>query len=146
VKFGNIKLPDAITEFSAGGENGLFTRELKNGAASLPVGKYHIDHWEIDRKDEKGKSWTMRGSSSGERGDFEVTEAGETALEIGEPVTAGIQVSLNGENYEFSKSVRGSLGEYISLTSAGRDVRDSWKMTAKNTDGSFAKTYPMPDQ
>jgi len=38
------------------------------------------------------------------------------------------------------------LGEYVSLTSAGRDVRDSWKMTAKNTDGSFAKTYPMPDQ
>jgi len=146
VKFGNIKLPETITEFTAGGENGQFTRELKNGLASLPVGKYRIDHWEIDRKDEKGKSWTMRGSSSGERGDFEVTEAGETALEIGEPVTAGLQVNINGANYEFSKSVRGSLGEYISLTSAGRDVRDSWKMTAKNTDGTFSKTYPMPDQ
>ncbi|MHC4204200.1 MAG: hypothetical protein ACYSTT_06085 [Planctomycetota bacterium] len=146
VTFGNIKLPEAITEFSAGGENGLFTRETKNGSARLPVGKYRVDHWEIDRKDDKGKRWTMRGSSFGERGDFEVTEAGETTLAIGEPVTTGLQVNLNGTNYEFSKVIRGSLGEYVSLTSGGRDVRDSWKMSAQNTDGSFAKTYPIPDQ
>ena len=146
VKFGNIKLPETITEFSAGGENGLFIREVKEGVASLPLGKYRIDHWEIDRKDDKGKNWTMRGSSFSEKGDFEVTEAGETALEIGEPVTAGLQVNLNGTNYEFSKVIRGSLGEYVSLTSAGRDVRDLWKMKARNEDGTFAKTYPIPDQ
>jgi len=147
VKFGNIKLPETITEFSAGGENGLFTLEMeKGGLARLPVGKYRIDHWEIDRKDDKGKSWTMRGSSFSDQGDFEITEGAETVLEIGEPVTANLQVSLNGTNYGFSKSVRGSLGEYISLTSAGKNVRDLWKMTAKNTDGSFTKTYPMPDQ
>ena len=146
VKHGNIKLPEAITEFSAGGENGLFIREMENGIARLPVGKYRVDHWEIDRKDDKGKNWTMRGSNVGAQGDFEVTEAGETALAIGEPVTAGLQVNLNGTNYEFSKVIRGSLGEYVSLTSGGRDVRDSWKMSARNTDGSFAKTYPIPDQ
>ena len=146
VKFGNIRVPAAITEFTAVGENGQFTRELEEGVARLPVGEYRIEHWEIDRKGEKGKSWTMRGYGFSDRGDFEIKEAGETALEIGEPVTAGLQVNVNGTNYEFSKSVRGSLGEYVSLTSAGRDVRDSWKMTAKNTDGSFAKTYPMPDQ
>lgn len=146
VKFGDIRVPAAITEFAAGGENGLFTLELKNGSGKLPVGKYRIDHWEIDRKDEKGKSWTMRGSSFGERGNFAITEEAETALEIGEPVAANLQVGLNGENYEFSKSVRGSLGEYVSLTSSGSDTRNSWKMTAKNKDGTFAKTYPMPDQ
>ena len=146
VKFGNIRFPAAITELTAGGENGQFTLEIKDGISKLPVGKYRIDHWEIDRKDEKGKSWTMRGNSFGERGNFEITEDTETAIEIGEPVMANLQVGVNGANYEFSKSLRGSLGEYITLTSAGRDVRDSWKMTAKNTDGSFAKTYPMPDQ
>jgi len=146
VKFGNIRVPAAITEFSAGGENGQFTLEIKDGTGRLPIGNYRIDHWEIDRKDEKGKSWTMRGSSFGERGNFEITEEAETALEIGEPVTANLQVNLNGTNYEFTKSVRGSLGEYVSLTSAGSDVRTSWKMTASNKDGTFAKTYPMPDQ
>ncbi len=146
VKFGNVKLPEAITEFSAGGENGLFTREMKNGVAGLPVGKYRIDHWEIDRKDDKGKIWTMRGSSFGERGNFEITEEAETTLKIGEPVTANLQVNLNDTNYEFEKSVRGLLGEYVSLTSAGSDVRNLWKLSATNTDGTFAKTYPMPDQ
>jgi len=146
VKFGNIKLPEAITEFSAGGENGLFTREMENGIASLPVGKYRIDHWEIDRKDDKGKNWTMRGYGFSEKGDFEIEEQAETALEIGEPVTAGLEARLNGENYEFSKSVRGSLGEYVSLTSGGSDVRNLWKMKARSKDGTFEKIYPIPDQ
>ena len=146
VKFGNIKLPETITVFSAGGENGLFTRELKNGVVSLPVGKYRIDHWEIDRKDDKGKNWAIRGSNFSSRGDFEVTEETETALEIGEPVKTSLQATLRGTNYEFEKSVQGSLGEYVSVTSGGTDVRNLWKMSAKNEDGTFAKTYPMPDQ
>jgi hypothetical protein len=146
VKFGNIKFPEAITEFTASGENGLFTRDMKNGVAKLPVGKYHIEYWEISRKDEKNKVWTMRGRSFGERGNFKITEDTETALEIGEPVTANLHVNLDGTNYEFEKSIRGSLGEYVSLMSGGSDVRNLWKLSAKNTDGSFAKTYPMPDQ
>jgi len=146
VKFGNIRVPETITEFSAGGENGQFIREMKNGVARLPVGKYCIDYWAIDRKDEKGKSWTMRGSSFSERGNFEVTEGAETTLEIGEPLTATLQVQLNGESYEFEKIMQGPLGEYVSLTSGGQEVRTMWKLAAKNKDGTFAKTYPMPDQ
>lgn len=146
VKFGNIRVPETITQFSAGGENGQFTREMKNGVARLPVGKYCIDYWAIDRKDEKGKSWTMRGSSFSERGNFEVTEGAETTLEIGEPLMATLQVQLNGESYEFEKIMQGPLGEYVSLTSGGQEVRTMWKLAAKNKDGTFAKTYPMPDQ
>lgn len=146
VKYGNIRVPETITELTAGGENGQFTHELKNGVARLPVGKYRIEHWEIDRKDDKSKSWTMRGYGFSDRGDFEIKEETETALEIGEPVTAGLQAQLNGENYEFSKSLRGSLGEYVTLTSSGQDVGNLWKMKAKNKDGTFEKIYPIPDQ
>jgi hypothetical protein len=146
VKFGNIKLPETITEFSAGGENGQFTRQMENGLTKLPVGKYRVDHWQIDRKDDKGKSWTIRGYGFSDRGDFEVTEAGETALEIGEPIQAGLEVRLNGENYEFSKSLRGSLGEYIRLTCSGQNIGNLWKMKAVNKEGTFEKLYPIPDQ
>jgi hypothetical protein len=146
VKFGNIRIPETITKLTAGGENGQFNREMKNGIARLPVGKYRIDNWEIDRKDEKGKSWTMRGFGFSDRGDFEIKEEAETALEIGEPVTASLQVQLNGENYEFSKSFRGPLGEYVSLDSSGQEVRNLWKMKATNKEGTFEKIYPIPDQ
>jgi len=36
VKFGNIRLPKTITEFSAGGENGLFTLKPEKGTGSIP--------------------------------------------------------------------------------------------------------------
>lgn len=146
VKFGNIRVPETITEFSAGGENGLFTFKPEKGAGSLPAGKYRVNYWTIDRKDDKGKSWQLRGGYFSGNGDFDVTEATETSLSIGEPVTASLQVRLNGENYEFEKNIVGPLGEYVTLTSGGRDVRDSWKLQAKNIEGTFAKTYPMPDQ
>lgn len=146
VKFGSIKLPKSITEFTAGGLNGQFDREMNDGIAKLPVGKYRIDHWEIDRKDEKGRNWTMRGYGFSERGDFEIKEDSETVLEIGEPVTAGLDVRLNGENYDFSKSLRGSRGEYVTLASSGQDVGNLWKMKAINKAGTFEKIYPIPDQ
>jgi hypothetical protein len=88
----------------------------------------------------------MLGYGFSDRGDFEIKEEAETALEIGEPVTAGLEVRLNGENYEFSKSLRGSLGEYVSLDSSGQDVRNLWKMKATNKEGTFEKIYPIPDQ
>jgi hypothetical protein len=146
VKYGNIRVPETITELTVGGENGQFTHKLKDGATTLPVGKYRIDHWQIDRKDDKGKSWTMRGYGFSDRGDFDIKEDAETALEIGEPITAGLEARLNGENYEFSKSLRGSLGEYVTLTAGGQDVRNLWKMKATNGDGTFEKIYPIPDQ
>ncbi|MFB0555854.1 MAG: hypothetical protein ACETWQ_21320 [Phycisphaerae bacterium] len=148
VKLGTVRLPETITEFSAGGENGLFTFKPENAAASLPVGKYRINSWKIERKDEKGKKWELQGRSYSEKGDFEISEGTEISLEIGEPVTGNLLVSLNAEteNYEFEKSVRGRLGEYVNLTSSGQSVSNLWKMHAKNKEGTFEKTYPMPDQ
>ncbi len=148
VKFGDIRLPETITEFSAGGENGLFTFKPEKGAGSLPVGKYRINSWTIERKDEKGRKWELQGRAYTPKGDFDVTEEKETSLDIGEPVKANIRVSFNSQtqNYEFSKDLRGRMGEYITLTRGGQRVSDLWKMRAKNKEGTFDKTYPMPDQ
>ncbi len=148
VKFGTVRLPDTITEFAAGGENGLFKLKLENGTGSLPVGKYRINSWTTERKDEKGRKWELEGRAYSREGDFEVTEEKEISLDIGEPVQANIQVSLNSQtqNYEFSKSLRGRMGEYVTLTRGGQRVSELWKMRAKNKEGTFEKTYPMPDQ
>ena len=148
VKFGTVRLPDTITEFAAGGENGLFTFKPETGTGSLPVGKYRINSWTIERKDEKGKKWELEGSYFSEKGDFDISEGTEVSLEIGEPLQGNLQVSFNAEteNYEFEKNVNGPLGEYVTLTRGGERVSNLWKMSAKNKEGTFAKTYPMPDQ
>ena len=78
-------------------------------------------------------------------GDFEITEGAETSLEIGEPVNTALSARLNGDSYEFSKSLRGSQGEYLTLTSNGRDVRDLWKMKGSNKEATFERIYPIPD-
>ena len=146
VTFGEVRVPETIAEFSAGGENGLFTRKPHKGLASLPVGEYRVNSWSIERKDDKGMKWQLQGRYFNQGGDFEVTEGTETSLEIGEPVKASLNVRQHGDNFEFSKVLRGSLGEYVNLIRAGRDVRDLWKMEGKNKEGTFAKLYPMPDQ
>ena len=146
LKFGTIRVSETITELTAGGENGMFVLEPDKGVGKLLVGKYRVDHWEIDRKDDQGNNWTLRGSYLRNQGDFEITEGAETSLKIGEPVTAGLSARLNGDNYEFSKNLRGSLGEYLTFTSGGRDVRDRWKMKGTNKEGTFEKIYPIPDQ
>lgn len=146
LKFGTIRVPETITELTVGGENGMFILEPDEGVGKLLVGKYRVDHWEIDRKDDKGRNWTLRGSSFGFQGDFEITEDSETPLKIGEPVNANVSARLNGENYEFSKSLRGSLGEYVRISSSGRDIDNLWKMKAVNKEGTYEKLYPIPDQ
>ena len=110
------------------------------------MGKYRVNSWSIERTDEKGMKWVVRGSYLSQQGDFEVTQEAEASVEVGEPLKASLQVRLNGDNVEFSKVLRGSLGEYINLIRAGRDVRDLWKMEGKNKEGTFAKLYPIPDQ
>lgn len=146
VKFGSVRMPETITEFSAGGPNGQFRFKPDKGTGSLPVGSYRVCSWKIDRKDEKGKLWQLIGMSFAAQSSFEVTEGAETALEIGEPVTGTISARLNGDNYEFSKSLKGPLGEYVMLASGGQDIRNQWKMKAANKEGTYEKLYPIPDQ
>jgi len=45
VKFGNVRLAESITQFSANGENGLFILKPEKGIATLPVGKYCVYEW-----------------------------------------------------------------------------------------------------
>jgi len=146
VKFGDVRVPETIKDFSAGGENGLFTRKPDKGLASLPVGSYRINSWSIERTDDKGVKWQLAGRYFNQGADFEVTEGAETSLEIGEPVKASLNVRQRGDNFEFTKLLRSRLGGYIDLIRSGRSARDLWKMEGKNEEGTFAKLYPLPDQ
>jgi hypothetical protein len=146
VKFGNVRLTGSITEFSAGGENGLFTLEPEKGLASLPIGKYRIYAWAIERKDKNGEEWTLEAREPSEGGAFEVTEGVETFVEVGEPVFARLEGKKSGGNYEFEKDVRGRFGESIRLTCNGQNMGYMWKMIARNREGTFERTYPIPDQ
>jgi hypothetical protein len=140
VQSGNIRLPESITEFSAGGENGLFTLKPEKGIASLPVGKYRVNHWEIDRKDEKGIIWLLRGYWSEKMGDFDVTQVKDVELSIGEPIISTVQAQNKSGTYSFDHNLKGQLDERIELTRNGAQPRAP-KLHIKSKDGTYDRTF-----
>jgi len=140
IRFGKVKMQEAITEFSAGGENGLFAVRLEKGTGELPVGKYRIDYWAIERKDEEGSTWELKGQGFGEKGDFEVNEDGETELSVGEPVICSLGSRERDSSHYFDQGLRGELGERISLTRSGSRPRAP-KLHIKSADGKYDRTF-----
>jgi len=142
VNFGNIRLPESITEFSAGGENGLFTINPENGTGSLPVGRYKISSWAVERKDDKDTQWKMEGTQyyySG-KGYFDITETDEAELSIGEPVISTLEASFRDGMHYFRQAVKGRDDERIELTRNGTRPQAP-KLNIKSEDGKYDRTY-----
>jgi hypothetical protein len=140
VRFGDIRVPETISEFAASGENGLFIRTPGNGIAELPVGKYCVDHWGIERKDEKGSTWKLEGRWSRKKVDFDVTQNRKAELSIGEPIVCTLEASKRDSTYSFSQSLKGQLGERIVLTRNGSRPRAP-KLHIKSKDGSYDRSF-----
>jgi len=140
VSFGSVRLPESITEFSANGENGLFILKPEKGVASLPVGKYRVYGWAVERQDEKGTKWKLEGSGLGEKNIFDITEGKEAALSVGEPIVATLDASEREGTYSFSHSMKGRAGERIELTRNGARPQAP-KVRIKSADGMYDRTY-----
>ncbi|MHC4738381.1 MAG: hypothetical protein ACYS9Y_05695 [Planctomycetota bacterium] len=140
IRFGKVKMQEVITEFSAGGENGLFAIKLEKGAGELPVGKYRVNYWAIERKDEGGSTWELKGQGFGAKGDFKVDEGGETELAVGEPVICSLTSRERDSRHLFDQSLKGELGERISLTRGGGRPRAP-KLHIKSADGKYDRTF-----
>ena len=140
VNFGNIRLPESITEFAAGGENGLFVLKLKKGIGSLPVGQYCIEHWAIERKDDAGSNWRLQGSGFSKNGHFNVTEMQETELSIGEPIISTLEAQNKEGTYSFSQNLKGKLNESVYITLNGKRAPPP-KLHIKSKDGTYDQTF-----
>jgi hypothetical protein len=140
VKFGNVRLAESITQFSANGENGLFILKPEKGIASLPVGKYRVYDWAVERQDDKGTNWKIKGSGLGEKNLFDITEGKETVLSIGEPVVATLDSSEREGTHSFSHSMKGRSGERIELTRNGAQPQAP-KVNIKSADGTYDRTF-----
>ncbi len=140
VVYGLVRLPEAIAEFAAEGENGLFTIRPDKGIGKLPVGKYRIHLWRTGCKDDKGNAWVLTGQDFGSKGLFEVNEGGQTKLDIGEPVICALEPRKSGSGYSFSQRLTGRLDERIELTRDGSRPRAP-KLHIKSEDGSYDRTF-----
>jgi hypothetical protein len=141
VKFGNIRLPESIAEFSAGGENGLFTLKPEKGIGSLPVGKYKINSWSVERKDDKDTQWKLEGAQYyGGKGYFDINETEDAEIDIGEPIISTLEASLRDGTHYFSQDTKGRNDERIELTRNGARPQAP-KLNIKSEDGTYDRTY-----
>lgn len=140
VVFGNVRLPETISEFAAGGENGLFIFKPEKGAGRLPVGKYCVEHWNIERKDETDNNWKLEGRGFGDAGVFDVSTEKETEISIGEPVTSRLEVSDSGSGYYFRQILVGQHGERVQLSCNGT-MPPAPNLHIKSEDGKYDRTF-----
>jgi hypothetical protein len=140
VSFGSVKLPESITEFSANGENGLFILKPEKGIASLPAGKYCVYDWSVERQDEKGTNWKLKGTELIGKNTFDITESKQAVLTIGEPIVANLDASEREGTYSFSHSMKGRDGERIEITRNGARPQAP-KVNIKSADGIYDRTY-----
>jgi hypothetical protein len=140
IAFGQVHVPDTISEFAAFGENGYFVRKPVNGTFELPVGNYQIHRWTVDRKDDQGAAWTLSGYGFNDSADFEVTTAKPVSLDLGEPVRAVLTAQETTNNWmTFSLRLQGRLGESIEML-RDRDRPRGPRLTLVNVDGSYRYT------
>lgn len=141
VKVGTVRLPESVTELAAGGENGLFIRKPEKGQCTLPVGKYRIEHWTIQRQDDKDAEWKLQGAYFGDAGLFDVNEAQAAELSIGEPIICALQADQREPgNYYFRQELKGKLGERIELTRNNARPQPP-KVHIKSKDGEYDRTF-----
>ncbi len=140
VAYGTVKLGQKISDLSAGGENGLFVVKPENGSAKLPAGDYRVIEWTVESKDDSGASWKMQaiGGSSGTA--FGVKAAAETALEVGEPIDAVVEVSVREGTHSFNQRLQGRHGERIVLTRNGARPQAP-RLNIRSKDGTYDRTY-----
>jgi hypothetical protein len=139
VATGPVRVPENISEFTAIGEPGHFVRKPAKGEFMLPVGKYRINGWTINRKDDKGAAWTLSGYSFGESANFEVTAAKAASLEIGEPMRTVLDSRDLTNEVAFSLSLIGPRGELIQMLRGNERPRGP-RLTLTSLDGSFHYT------
>ncbi len=139
VEFGSVRVPETITEFTAMGANGHFVRKPEKGEFKLPVGKYRVNGWEIDRKDDKGANWKLSGYSFSKAGNFQVNTGKVASLKVGEPIYAALEATESKNEIRFSLGMLGPLGESVQIMRGSERPRAP-QLQAASVKGDFKAT------
>ena len=148
IVLGQVRVPEVISEFVAFGENGHFVRQPAKGEFSLPSGKYRIQDWKINRKDDKGAAWELSAYNFNDSARFEVEAGKPASLEVGEPMLVSMEVqepnnppgtkNTTGQ-LTFNLRFQGHYGETLQIMKGNERPRGP-RLTLTSLDGSYRYT------
>jgi hypothetical protein len=140
---GVIRVSGGVARLGVGGASGLFVLPVENGQASLPVGAYRLNRWELQRKDAAGAVWTLSSEAPPTAPAFTVAADKPVTLDLGEPITSTVTVR-GPENREYSltaEGLTGRLGERVTLTRGQGSSVEPPHAVFRNADGSYERRF-----
>jgi len=148
VVLGQVRVPETISEFVAFGENGHFVRQPAKGEFTLPSGKYRIQDWKINRKDDRGAAWELSGYNFNDSALFEVAANKPASLEVGEPMRATMEIGEAvappgakevSKQHVFSLRFQGHYGETLQILKDNQRPGGP-RLTLTSLDGTYRYT------
>jgi hypothetical protein len=83
LQYRTVITPGGVTIVIINKNDEQITIQASETKVQLPVGKYRIDEWRMERTDEETNNWKLTGSNFDKRGIFYVHEGQEVKLLIG---------------------------------------------------------------
>jgi len=116
--------------------------DVHDGQVRLPIGKYRLNHWEIQRKDQAGATWDLVAEAPASMAAFEVAADKPVVLDLGEPiaVSLGPAQSENGIYTFVDPKLSGRLGEHITVT-CGKQMPPPPRLAVRNADGTYDRHF-----
>jgi hypothetical protein len=139
LSLGTVNTPDGVTIIVINKGSEQITLQASETGAQLPVGRYRIDKWTMERTDEDGNIWKLTGNNFGKKGVFYVIEGQEVKLSIGEPIVPYLTASKSDSTYYLSHHLRGQLSETVEITKNGARP-DAPKLQIANAENSYQET------
>jgi drug/metabolite transporter (DMT)-like permease len=146
---GILKLPENVSIELISPERGTLMLTEKNGQVELPQGKYRLESWTLERKDDQGRMWKLSGDLMSAR----TVEVGPepTVLDIKtEPIVCNLDVNAGPETMNFTLGLNGSNGERLRVSGDAPGVKPDQlpqpTFVIYNEDRSFEKSYDFQSQ
>ncbi len=122
----------------------MFSLTPENSLVKLPVGKYRVNHWTIERRDTNGDQWKLEGIKAGANGSFDVKNISESFVQVGEPFVAKLSITqVSDTDHSLVLNLKGQLDERIALTCNGFTPEQQHQVNIRNINGTYDQTFPF---
>ena len=141
VVFGKVDVPADISQLTLGGLNGVLDVDLVDGAGELPVGKYRVHKWTMERRDDGGARWQLTATGSPEGKTVEITTDNAVSLAVGAPIIAKVGDDFRiGPQHSFGQTLTGRMGEQVEVTRNGVQP-EAPTLHIVNADGTYDEVF-----
>ncbi|MHC5118577.1 MAG: hypothetical protein ACYSOH_00970, partial [Planctomycetota bacterium] len=143
------KLPDNVSIELISPQRGTLMLSAKNGQVELPRGKYRLESWTLERKDDQGRTWKLSGDVNTAR----MVEVGPEPADLPiktEPIVCDLDINAGPAAMYFTLGLNGPSGERLRVSGDAPGVKPDQlpqpTFVLYNADKSFEKSHDFQSQ